>query len=413
MKAYILSEDINLISFFKPYLESNQFTLQAYPSAIDAWKDIRIDTDTPLVILPHQNEKNNFEKLTNRIRKMDSLQKRHSFIISMYAPSLHKKDNPVNILNPAIDMHMKTPDSSGSESFETIQMFNAIIRIVNYEVTFKKQTTELYEYAEEMEHLAQQRAQQLIHADRMVTLGTMSAGIAHEINNPTSFISGNIQTIERGWNILKETFEDTIQLQDNNQVNLIIDEFPNMIEGVKKGVERITTIVKGLKLYSRQENVSKQVVNLCDCIQDALQICGAITKIIPVHTHFAQKIINVNADHTQLSQVLVNLITNAKDALTTTDNPKIDIDITIHNKTITLQFRDNGPGIPDDVLEKLFNPFFTTKDKSKGTGLGLSISEGIINDHGGTISASSDAHTGACFTITLPLVQTLSQEDTA
>ncbi|MGL1903262.1 MAG: ATP-binding protein [Fibrobacterales bacterium] len=412
MKAYIISKNEFISSFFGNYLEENGYSLHSHVSILDAWQDIRLDTETPIIFIQYQKDNEENDSFVQRIRKFDALQDRHSFLIYLYSTTRHKMDNSLKASKSTIDMHLTSPSVSLTDQFETIQMFTALMRIVHYEQKVKKQTTELFEYAEKMEHLAQQRAEQLIHADRMVTLGTMSAGIAHEINNPTSFISGNIQTIERGWNMIQDTLKENHVLQDNERLTLITNEFPNMIQGVKKGVERITNIVKGLKLYSRQEKSSKQSLNLITCINDALEMCRAIAKKVTIQTNYAHETLYVNADRTQLSQVIVNLITNAADALAQSSSPLIVIDVSCDTTTIEITCRDNGPGISDAVLQKLFNPFFTTKDKSTGTGLGLSISKGIIEDHGGIIRATSTENSGACFIITLPVSQAPLNEET-
>ena len=263
----------------------------------------------------------------------------------------------------------------------------------------------LHAYARNMETLANERAKQLVHADRMATLGTLSAGIAHEINNPTSFISGNIRMIEKFWDVvlpcMKEASKNGSLPQE--KLDFVIEEFPKAVAGMHKGVTRIKSIVNGLKTYVRQGGDEKVPCNLADCVASALELCANSLKYhVTVEQVLEDDLPVIYANAQQIEQVLINLLTNAADSTESKGKGHIRITAARTDTGVNISIEDDGPGIPPDVIEKIWNPFFTTKAPGKGTGLGLSIIHGIIDNHDGTIEVENKESGGARFLITLP-----------
>lgn len=263
---------------------------------------------------------------------------------------------------------------------------------------------DLRKYSEEMESLAEHRAQQLVHADRLSTLGTLTSGMAHEVNNPLSFISGNLRFLKDCWTPISRILDDLKKenRDDSDLLETFTTEIPKALNGIKTGVERIGHIVEGLKFYARKGTSEKKSVDVAKAIEQSLEFCQNRIKY-GITVDFA-KLHNVMVlgDIQQLQQVFVNLIVNAADALEKTINGKITIRMKEEGGVVTITFCDNGPGFSNGTEDNVFKPFFTTKEVGKGTGLGLSICQGIIENHGGVITAENGETGGACMTITLP-----------
>ncbi len=280
-------------------------------------------------------------------------------------------------------------------------------RVIEYEEQLQETKQELDEYATEMEQLAEQRAEQLVRADRMATLGTLSAGIAHEINNPASFIAGNAQSLERAWDIIEPQLKAcSPDDDDRRQFEFVMDEFPEMIRGIRKGVSRITQIVNGLKSYvhqGKQESADKKAITLSATVEHALELCHNELKYnVEVHNNIPETCPAVHANKQQLEQVFVNLFTNAAHAMEDQDQGELSIEASVEGDEVDVRVTDDGPGMDQETLDRAFDPFYTTKSESKGTGLGLSISHGIIEDHGGELRCRNHPEGGAEFAFNLP-----------
>ncbi|MBF0411701.1 MAG: response regulator [Desulfamplus sp.] len=299
------------------------------------------------------------------------------------------------------------------------------IRIINLQQQLTYEKHKVSRFADEMENLAKQRAEQLIHADRMASLGVMAAGIAHEINNPATFISGNIQTFAKFWTVIKNRLlderigEEDQQKQDNDTA-FIIEEMPSLIDGIRSGAERIQRILKGLKSYARQDSPKFIEYDIHKIIEDALLLCHNTLKYnVSITKNFMKNIPSVKCDPHQIEQVLVNIFNNASYAMinmsqgilniSTRTNISIDystdssLDSSQDINFITITIDDSGPGLSKYILKNIWDPFFTTKPVGKGTGLGMSISHGIIKSHGGSISVENRPEGGARFIINLPV----------
>lgn len=263
--------------------------------------------------------------------------------------------------------------------------------------------------AAEMQQLAEERARQLVHADRLATLGTLSAGIAHEINNPATFIAGNAQTIERAWSIVAPCI---VNSGGDDRIPMIVQEFPQMVKGIREGVARISKIVEGLKTYSRQGAINKQKFSVTDAVDACLTLCHNLLKNrVNVIRRIPKDLPPAFGDIRQIEQVLTNLLTNAADALSGRDNPCLCIEAGTTGNKVRVAVTDNGPGMKPESIARVFDPFFTTKEEGKGTGLGLPISKGIIEAHGGTMDAWNVSGGGAQFSFTLPIAIAEKQEE--
>ncbi len=266
-----------------------------------------------------------------------------------------------------------------------------------------KSRKELDNYAKKMEEIAEARAEQLIHADRLATLGTMAAGIMHEINNPATFISGNIQILQNKFlPIIQQILEESGKTEDM-KIKIMIEELPKMCEGVLTGVARIRKITDGLKAFSSSHKTELKTLSLNQCIKNALSFCeSSVSKKILIAYDEVSNDLLFAGDSQQIEQIIINVIINSSHALEDVHAPQISIMVSSENGKHILTIKDNGKGISEDVLDKIWQPFFTTKPKGEGTGLGLSICKEMIEAHKGTMEYTGKDGTGAEFTITIP-----------
>ena len=266
---------------------------------------------------------------------------------------------------------------------------------------------------------------QLLQAEKMASVGQLAAGVAHEINNPVGFVSSNIATLSeyvatyqmifsQVKTVLEES-DDTLRqkaIQDlesvlaNQDIDFINDDIADLLKDSKEGLHRVAEIVKGLKLFSRVDSDDMHLHNINDCVRTTLAMVNNQLKYTcTVETHLGN-VPDVSMNVGKISQVITNLLINAGQAIESTGkHGTIIITTCTVGDHLELRVEDSGCGIPASHLDKLFNPFFTTKPEGQGTGLGLSISFGIAQEHGGTLFAESKEGDGSCFTLSLPLVK--------
>lgn len=258
-------------------------------------------------------------------------------------------------------------------------------------------------YADEMEQLAKERAEQLIHADRLVTIGTMVAGIAHEISNPLGAVMGNSELLSNYWALLSPQLQDTSA--HSREMKIILKDIPEMLASMESSTRRIADLVNSIKrFYRRGDSAARENYALNDCVANSLQVCWPKLKYdITLTQELQDPSPIVQAAPQQIDQVMINLLLNAHEAITVQGGSKG----TIHIRTGSseqdafIEIHNDGPAIPDAVLEKIWQAFYTTKPK--GSGLGLSISGDIMHQHGGRLEAINCPDGGVCFTMRLPL----------
>ena len=234
---------------------------------------------------------------------------------------------------------------------------------------------------------------QLIHADRLATIGQLAAGVAHELNEPLGSILGFAQ-------LARKSLEQP--------------------ERAERDIEKIVTaslyareVIKKLMVFARQMPPRKTQVNLNQVVAEGLYFLEArcARKGIEVVRQFASDLPEVTADHSQLIQVLVNLVVNAVQAMP--EGGTLTISTRANNASVSLVVEDTGAGMDDEVRKQIFLPFFTTKDVDEGTGLGLAVVHGIVTSHGGSIEVDSRVGHGTRFTIRLPSMKAQETQETA
>ncbi|MEP2025106.1 MAG: ATP-binding protein [Reichenbachiella sp.] len=258
----------------------------------------------------------------------------------------------------------------------------------------------------------------LIQAEKMSALGMLTAGIAHEVNNPISFVSNGLQILDE--NISEafdtlSTFEQIIQLNDiddiksnynihkseNQSVSVLKKDTADLLGDVKFGATRITEIVDGLRIFSRKDEKKFKKAQLSDIIESALLISKSKYKgRIQIIKDYGNNMPSIDCFPGQLNQIFINLIGNASDAIEGEGWIKLMLQ-NIDNKYVRAIVQDSGSGMTEDVKKKIFEPLYTTKESGKGTGLGLSITTDIIKTHRGHIDVRSKVGVGTAFILTL------------
>lgn len=222
-----------------------------------------------------------------------------------------------------------------------------------------------------------------IHSAKLASLGEMSASVAHEINNPLAVISATLQ-------LIKKFKDDPIK-------------FDSKVETLKKSVERISKIVNGLRKFSKTTNKSHyKEVYIKDVLDEAINFVDYKIKKYELNFKFTvQNNFMIYCDPVELEQVIINLINNSVDAVKNDQDKWIDLKCFVQNEINTLQIIDSGHGISKAEEDKIFQPFYTTKQLGEGTGLGLSITKGILDQHKAKIFINHD-HNNTCFEIHFP-----------
>ncbi len=255
---------------------------------------------------------------------------------------------------------------------------------------------------------------QLVQNAKLASLGELVAGIAHEINNPLSFINSNLNNLSKFLNNIFTLMDrvNNFDLKDNDKLELekskkhinydyIRGRLNQLVERSIVGVERMSKIINDLKSFSRLDVSAKNRVNINDEIDITLNIMVSEfqNRITVIKEYDTLPYLECCAS--KLNQVFMNILINAAQAIEGKGN--IIIRTTYEDNLIKVAITDTGKGIPENILDKIFDPFFTTKPVGRGTGLGLSISHGIIRDHNGEILVESTVGKGTTFIIKLPL----------
>lgn len=277
-------------------------------------------------------------------------------------------------------------------------------RIIEYEKKQREYADKMLDYAEAMKKLADERARQVITSERRATLGSLAAGIAHEINNPCTFISGNAQSMLRFWDEILVCLKSSSTAQSSN-IDFVVQEFPDMIKGILTGTQRISAIVQQLADYSRKDlTLKREQFVLKQAIDDALNLCHNKLKYkFTTNVSVPESIAPLYADRRLIMQVLVNVFVNSVEAMTKDEPGQLGISCLQEDNWLKFMISDNGAGISSRIIEKIFDPFFTTKKNDGNPGLGLSVCKGIIEEHGGQINAYSTEGQGTEIVFTIPV----------
>lgn len=307
----------------------------------------------------------------------------------------------------------------------TISLENALL-YQNLEEKVIERTQEVVKQKEIVESAySELRAtqSQLVHSEKMASLGQLTAGIAHEINNPINFISIGIAGLKKNFASFLQVVEKYESIECSEDTDRVLEEIKalkeesrydevkkfilGLMDDIRLGADRTAEIIVGLRSFSRLNEAEQKYANIHEGLDATLVLLRSKTKNkIDIIKEYDSSLPSINCNPGQLNQVFMNIITNAIEAIEMNDNSlKEEIKITTRNKddkNIEVRIKDSGIGVTEEARENVFEPFFTTKDVGKGTGLGLSISFGIIEKHKGKIEMNSKKGEGTEFVITLP-----------
>lgn len=257
-----------------------------------------------------------------------------------------------------------------------------------------------------------QTQQHLVHSEKMASLGRLVAGVAHELNNPISFVFGNMHALQRYGARITEYLQAVDgevcspalrELQERLKIRRILDDMGPLIDGTLEGAERVSDIVQELRRFSGSQAETVSRFALSPLVRKSVQWVVKASRIKPGVHYEVPEDLELEGRKGQVHQILVNLIQNALDAMLGQSDPRFTIAVEKIGDRVELRVIDAGPGIPEDALSRLFDPFYTTKPVGQGTGLGLYISYGLSQDLGGDLRARNHPDGGAEFTLVLPL----------
>ena len=278
------------------------------------------------------------------------------------------------------------------------------------EVRVAERTTELASAVDEL----RETQGQLVHQEKMASVGQLVAGVAHEINNPLNFIEGNLHHLEEYSQSLSGAVgeleklagsagrrEELAAIREEHDIDFITQDLDSAFAGCREGVDRAMTIVRDLRTFSRLDRGEASEVDVNAFLDTTVNLLRSRLADIEVVREYSE-LPTVHCLEGQISQVFMNLVVNAADAMEGGGR------ITIRTRNepsgcVTIEVEDDGRGIPDELAARIFEPFFTTKEVGKGTGLGLAISYGVLARHGGKLEVDSEEGVGTTFTVVLPV----------
>ncbi|MBX2847771.1 MAG: hypothetical protein KTR16_05590 [Acidiferrobacterales bacterium] len=272
----------------------------------------------------------------------------------------------------------------------------------------------------------QESQEQLIQSEKMASLGQMVAGVAHEINTPLGYVSSNVETLRynigdisdvmdelgevmkqvsapnRDNNVIKQQLLKTLKKYQEVEAEELAEETKQLLSDGAYGLTEISKLVVSLKDFARLDRQSVEEVNIHDCIESSLTIASNHIREnnVEVIRNFAELPL-ISCIPSKLNQLFLNVITNACQAMSETGGA-LTVETAVEGENVRLSFTDQGVGMDDETKQKMFDPFFTSKEIGVGTGLGMSIAYKIIQAHNGTISVDSELGKGTALTITLP-----------
>ena len=267
---------------------------------------------------------------------------------------------------------------------------------------------------------------QLVESEKMASLGQLTAGIAHEINNPINFVTSNVKPLNRDVRILLEAVDTLGKMaleelpvvekqkkiqayKDELDFDYLKEEIDQLLGGIGEGAARTAEIVKGLRIFSRLDEDDLKKANINEGLESTLVISNnLLNNLIKVEKNYSGLPL-IECYPGKLNQVFLNIISNAiyaiKKRFGDTEGGVLSISTSFDETNLFIKIADNGTGMDENTRKKLFEPFFTTKDVGEGTGLGLSIAYNTIIKHNGQIEVNSELGKGTEFILILPLIQ--------
>ncbi len=253
---------------------------------------------------------------------------------------------------------------------------------------------------------------QLVQSEKMASLGRLVAGVAHELNNPISFVFGNMRALQQYGERINRFLgavddqlppEELARLREIEKIDRIMADMDSLIEGTLEGAERVRDIVQDLRRYSTQQTEAVCRFDLAESVRKGVRWVLKACRVKPEVAFDTPESVMISGRQGHVHQILINLVQNAVDVMEGQQKLQIDIACDQGSERVRVTVRDHGPGIPEQHFTRLFDPFFTTKPVGKGTGLGLSICYRLATDHGGDLTARNHPDGGAEFSLVLPV----------
>ncbi|TQV76085.1 hypothetical protein FKG94_15300 [Exilibacterium tricleocarpae] len=322
-------------------------------------------------------------------------------------------------LTDQVSLPEQLPDAVGESVWiEVIQRMDTIYAdLVHHQVELEEKNTALeqtYRQLQQTHEELKNTQQQLVQAEKMASLGRLVAGVAHELNNPISFILGNTHALA-GYNRRLQTFFSGLEkladprveeLRRHSRIDRLLNDLDPLVEGSMEGAQRVGDIVDSLLRFTNPQPRQIAQFDICRLAHTATQwVLRAARNKPAVHFDMPESL-NFYGYEGPVHQILVNLVHNAVDASENVDAPALWLTLQRQPQQLLISVRDNGAGIDPEHLNTIFDPFFTTKQSGKGTGLGLYISYLLATEQcGGQLRADNHIDGGAVFELTLPLNQ--------
>jgi len=322
-----------------------------------------------------------------------------------------------------INIFKAEKEKSQEETVKALQENERIIREQNV-ILEQKVEERTHELNESLDDLKEAQSQ-LVESEKMASLGQLTAGIAHEINNPINFVTSNINPLKRDVEMILDamTVIETVSQSDSSaeakkkqiddykeevDFDYLVVEIKHLIKGIHEGASRTAEIVKGLKIFSRLDEDDLKRADLNEGLESTMVIANNLlnNKIKVIKAYAELPLVECYAG--KLNQVFLNIISNAIYAITKRFGDKeggeIKISTGVDEENVIITIADNGTGMSEQTMKKVFEPFFTTKEVGEGTGLGMSIAYNTIRKHNGQITVNSELDKGTEFILKIPVV---------
>ncbi|MCC0006617.1 MAG: PAS domain-containing protein [Hyphomicrobiaceae bacterium] len=269
-----------------------------------------------------------------------------------------------------------------------------------------------YRELDEAHRRLTQTQQQLVVSEKMAALGRLVAGVAHELNNPISFVFGNMHALKRYGAAITRYLEacdeylrvpELEELRTKLRIDHVLRDITPLVDGTLEGAERVSDIVQDLRRFSSNQEEPLEPFDVGRLVRTAADWVVKAERVKPAIELDVSESLEIVGRRGVIHQIVVNLVQNAVDVLAKKSGGKIRIAARADTQMLLIEVADNGTGIRDADFDKIFEPFFTTKPIGQGTGLGLYVSYGLAQKQGGDLTVSNNASGGATFTLTVPI----------
>lgn len=309
------------------------------------------------------------------------------------------------------------PGSYETLPYDYLVIFFAIILVITYlKAEFDKERRIVLQQNQELQYLNTQlessieekekaitelksTQKKLIESEKMASIGRLTAGLAHELNNPLNFIGGSVKPIKDDLCEIKKTLHNATVRTTTNQFH----EIDKLLENIQEGSSRASDIISNLLKISPRSVDSQNIIDIHEIVKRTCLLVQNAHSEVQLSLIIKDPV-QIRGNSVEINQVLLNIIKNAVDAVAGQLRGKVVVTVSAIENKCEIEVRDNGPGIPSSNRSKIFEPFFTTKEEGKGTGLGLYISYGILKKHKGNIRLDTRYKNGTSFIVSLPAV---------